>query len=211
MAEIRPLLENNNAWASRMTADDPAFFERLVGQQSPKFLWIGCSDSRVPANEIVGLAPGELFVHRNVANLVIHTDFNCLSVIEFAIEHLKVEHVIVCGHYDCGGIQAALRNDQLGLIDNWLQHIKDIYKTHERRFAGLATQGRSDLLSELNVVEQVFNVCRTTMCQRAWTRGQPLSVHGWIYRLNNGLLNDLNVSISSQTDLEPLYRMAVSR
>lgn len=211
MTDIRLLLENNRVWAAKMTANDPQFFERLVGQQTPKYLWIGCSDSRVPANEIVGLAPGELFVHRNVANMVIHTDFNCLSVIEFAIEHLKVEHVIVCGHYDCGGVQAAMQNDQLGLIDNWLQHIKDTYKKHEPRFAGLATQGRLDLLSELNVIEQVSNVCRTTMCQRAWTRGQPLSVHGWIYRLNDGLLKDLNVTVSSQTELEPLYRMAVSR
>ncbi len=178
-----------------MTRDDPAFFERLVQQQSPKYLWIGCSDSRVPANEIVGLAPGELFVHRNVANLVIHTDLNCLAVLQYAVDVLHVEHVIVCGHYGCGGIRAALENGRLGLIDNWLRHVQDVAREHTDALGRLATPADQwDRLCELNVEAQVGAVVRTTIVQDAWERGQQLSVHGWIYRLHDGILRELTAS-----------------
>jgi len=178
-----------------MTRYDPAFFQRLVAQQSPKYLWIGCSDSRVPANEIVGLAPGELFVHRNVANLVIHTDLNCLAVLQYAVDVLQVEHVIVCGHYGCGGIRAALDEQRLGLIDNWLRHVQDVVKVNVDELAAVADgQARWDRLCELNVLSQVEAVGRTTVVQDAWARGQTLSVHGWIYGLQDGILRDLTVS-----------------
>lgn len=177
-----------------MTSRDPDFFERLVAQQSPKYLWIGCSDSRVPANEIVGLAPGELFVHRNVANLVVHTDLNCLAVLQYAVEVLKVEHVIVCGHYGCGGIRAALENSRLGLIDNWLRHVQDVYRAHAGVLNVMSDVNEQwDELCELNVREQVEAVVRTTIVQDAWDRGQKLSVHGWIYRLQDGILRELTV------------------
>jgi carbonic anhydrase len=182
------LLARNRAWATARTREDPAFFERLVTQQSPKFLWIGCSDSRVPANEIVGLAPGELFVHRNVGNLVIHTDLNCLAVLQYAVDVLHVEHVIVCGHYGCGGIQSALENQRLGLIDNWLRHVQDVARDHTDVLARIENPARRwDRLCELNVEAQVDAVIQTTIVQDAWGRGQRLSVHGWIYGLSDGI------------------------
>lgn len=192
MRRLADLLENNRRWAERMTRAQPDFFDRLVGQQAPRFLWIGCSDSRVPANEIVDLAPGELFVHRNVANLVVHTDLNCLSVLQFAVDVLDVEHVIVCGHYGCGGITAARRGVPLGLIDNWLRHIQDTQERHRAELDALADENAAlDRLCELNVLDQASNVCRTTVVQDAWKRGKRLIVHAWIYRLSDGLLHDL--------------------
>ena len=198
MNPLTTLLDNNRAWAAARVRQDPTFFSRLAGQQAPAFLWIGCSDSRVPANEIVGLDPGELFVHRNVANLVVHTDVNCLSVLQFAVDVLKVSHVIVCGHYGCGGIRAALDGTAHGLIDNWLQHVQDVRHTHDAELQPLTDgDARIDRLAELNVSEQVRNVARTTIVQDAWRRGQPLALHGWIYGLENGLLRDLGVSLSA--------------
>ncbi len=186
------LLRRNRAWAAARTHEDPAFFERLVTQHSPRFLWIGCSDSRVPANEIVGLAPGEMFVHRNVANLVVHTDLNCLAVLQYAVDVLEVEHVIVCGHYGCGGIEAALENKRLGLIDNWLRHVQDVARDHTDALARLHTGAeRWDRLCELNVEAQVDAVVRTTIVRDAWERGRRLAVHGWIYRLHDGILREL--------------------
>ncbi len=187
------LFESNKSWAARIRQQDPDFFATLSLQQSPKYLWIGCSDSRVPANQIVGLDPGELFVHRNIANLVVHTDLNCLSVMQFAVEILKVEHIIVCGHYGCSGVQAALRGDRLGLSDNWLRHVQDVRQKHEKTLANAGGEA-SDRLCELNVIEQVANVCETTIVREAWERSQKLSVHGWIYGLHDGLLRDLNVT-----------------
>ncbi len=211
MKDIDVLFESNEAWSDRIKSEDPDFFKKLADQQSPKYLWIGCSDSRVPANQIVGLLPGELFVHRNVANMVVHTDFNCLSVIQYAIEVLKVEHVIVCGHYGCGGVAAALRNKPLGLIDNWLRHIKDIYRNYEARFdACIDEDERVDMLCEFNVIEQVANVCHTTIVQAAWARGQSLSVHGWIYSIRDGILRDLDVSCGAADQLPKPFRLAAS-
>jgi carbonic anhydrase len=201
------LFRNNLAWAERIKAEDPDFFEKLAHQQTPQFLWIGCADSRVPANEIMGLLPGEVFVHRNVANLVIHSDMNCLSVLQYAIEVLKVKHILVTGHYGCGGVQAALEDREFGLIDNWLRHIKDVYRWYEPEFDGVPQDQRLDLLCELNVAEQVSNVCNTTIVQNAWKRGQPLSVHGFVYSVKNGILKDLGVNISRMEELAPIYRM----
>lgn len=199
MSSLNHLLENNRRWAAGMRADQPEFFENLATQQSPPYFWIGCADSRVPANEIVGLPPGQVFVHRNIANVVSHTDFNCLSVLQYAVDVLKVQHVIVCGHYGCGGIAAALTRKPLGLIDNWLRHIEDVYESSPLcRNTEINDQQRTDLLCELNVSAQVRNVCRTTIVQDAWARNQPLSVHGLIYSLKNGLLEDLNVCIDGQ-------------
>ncbi len=181
-----------------MTQQDPEFFTRLSSQQAPEYLWIGCADSRVPANEIVGLAPGELLVHRNVANVVVHADLNCLSVMQFAVDVLRVEHIIVCGHYGCGGVRAALRDDRLGLVDNWLRHVQDVRWKHEKEIEGLRTEEqRHDRLCELNVIEQVVNVSQTTVVRDAWAREQPLTVHGWIYDLHDGLLRDLGVSVTT--------------
>ena len=195
MDTLPQLFANNRAWAAEMTQQDPEFFLRLSRQQAPRYLWIGCSDSRVPANEIVGLRPGELFVHRNVANLVVHTDLNCLSTIQFAVDVLHVDHIIVCGHYGCGGVLAALRDDRLGLIDNWLRHIQDLCAKHRAELDALeTTAGRHDRLCELNVVEQVVNVGKTTIVQDAWARGQALEVHGWIYDIRDGLLRDLGAA-----------------
>jgi len=191
---IKDLLSNNMRWADRIKQIDPEYFPNLSKQQSPKYLWIGCSDSRVPANEIVGMQPGQIFVHRNVANLVIHTDFNFLSVLQYAVDVLKVEHVIVCGHYGCGGVEAALNNLQLGIIDNWLQNIKDIQQRHATKFEDLSQKEKSNLLCELNVIEQANNVSETTIVQQAWGRGQKLFVHGWIYSIADGLIRDLQVS-----------------
>jgi carbonic anhydrase len=195
---LRDLFANNRAWAARMTAQDPDFFRRLAGQQAPQYLWIGCSDSRVPANEIVGLAPGELFVHRNVANVVVHADLNCLSVLQFSVDVLKVRHVIVTGHYGCGGVLAALRDDRLGLVDNWLRHVQDVRWKHQAELDALPDEkARHRRLCELNVIEQVTNVSQTTIVREAWARGQPLAVHGFIYGLDDGVLRDLEISVSS--------------
>jgi carbonic anhydrase len=202
MITLPQLFENNKHWAAKISAADPEFFSKLTAQQTPDYLWIGCSDSRVPANEIVGLLPGELFVHRNVANLVIHTDMNCLSVLQFAVDILKVKHVIVCGHYGCGGVKAALEDMPHGLVDNWLRHIRDISKRHGRILEEIANEPeRLRRLCELNVVEQVINVANTTIVKDGWQRGQQIVIHGWIYDIADGLLKDLNVSISSSTDL----------
>lgn len=208
MTELARLFENNKQWAEKHVAEDPEYFERLAEQQTPRFLWIGCSDSRVPANRILGLAPGEVFVHRNVANLVVSSDMSCLSVIQFAVEVLKIEHIIVCGHYGCGGVQAACGTKPFGLIDNWLRHIKDVYVRHRDELDAINDPAaRADRLSELNVIEQVKHVCHTTIVQNAWTRGAPLSVHGIIYDLKDGLLRDLAVRISSEEQLDTIYRM----
>ena len=202
---IAELFANNREWAARQVEDDPNFFASLAAQQAPKYLWIGCADSRVPANEIVGLAPGELFVHRNVANVVVHTDLNCLSVLQFAVDVLKVEHVIVTGHYRCGGVGAALRSQRLGLIDNWLRHVEDVKDAHQAELDALPDDNaRWDRLCELNVLEQVVNVGRTTVVQEAWMRGQPLAIHGCCYGLADGYLRDLGLTISSRDDLTRL-------
>jgi carbonic anhydrase len=211
MRVLSHLFENNKTWAERIRQRDPEFFLKLSRQQSPSYLWIGCSDSRVPANEIVGLLPGELFVHRNVANVVVHTDLNCLSVMQFAVDVLKVRHIIVCGHYGCSGVWAALRRDRLGLSDNWLRHVQDVRERHETRLTGLASDAaRCDRLCEVNVIEQVANVCQTTIARDAWARGQELTVHGWIYGLQDGLLRDLNMTVSSVEETAPAHRAAVS-
>jgi len=195
---LKHLFANNRAWAAKMTRQDPEFFSRLSSQQAPQYVWIGCADSRVPANEIVGLAPGELLVHRNVANVVVHADLNCLSVLQFAVEVLKVEHIIVCGHYGCGGVRAALRDDRLGLVDNWLRHVQDVRWKHQAELDNLPSEEQQhDRLCELNVVEQVVNVSQTTVVRDAWARDQSLSVHGWIYDLHDGLLRDLGVSVTA--------------
>ncbi len=198
MNQLKNLLDNNQRWAEQVKAREPDFFEQLVHQQSPEYLWIGCSDSRVPANEIVGLKPGELFVHRNVANVVVHTDFNCLSVIEYAVEVLKVKHIILCGHYGCGGVQAALTHHSLGLIDNWLRHVKDVMKRHEKDLDAITDQKqRLNRLCELNVMEQVQNISNTTIIQKALRRDQEIDVHGWIYDIGDGLIRDLEVSVTN--------------
>lgn len=198
---LSDLLDRNREWADRATAQDPEFFSRLVSQQTPQYLWIGCSDSRVPATELVDLAPGEMFVHRNVANQVIHTDFNCLSVLQFAVDVLKVKHIIITGHYGCGGVQAALGNLQLGLIDNWLRHIQDTARKHADTLAALPEPARIDRLCELNVTEQVLNIAQTTIVQAAWARGQALEIHGWIYNVGDGLLRDLDVSLDQNSGM----------
>jgi carbonic anhydrase len=211
MRVLKHLFDNNRAWAQQMTAHDPQFFQRLAGLQKPQYLWIGCADSRVPANEIIGLLPGEVFVHRNIANVVVHTDLNCLSVIQYAVEILNVRHIIVCGHYGCGGVQAAMQNRELGLIDNWLRHLKDVYEKHEKDLSILVDErARFDRFCELNVIEQVAHVCQTTIVQGAWRRGQELAVHGWIYGLRDGLLKDLNLCITGLDELQALYRMAAA-
>ena len=193
---------NNRAWAADMTRQDPEFFSRLSGQQAPQYLWIGCADSRVPANQIVGLPPGEMFVHRNVANVVVHTDLNCLSAIQFAVDVLRVQHIIVCGHYGCGGVLAALRDEKLGLIVNWLRHVQDVRSKHQREIDSLETEEeRHTRLCELNVIEQVVNVSQTTVVRDAWARGQSLAVHSWIYSLDDGLLRDLGFTVSSAEEV----------
>jgi carbonic anhydrase len=209
MRVLNHLFTNNRAWAADMTRQDPEFFRRLCGQQAPRYLWIGCSDSRVPANQIVGLLPGEMFVHRNVANLVVHTDLNCLSAIQFAVEILRVEHIIVCGHYGCGGVLAALRDERLGLIDNWLRHVQDVRAKHRARLETLPNEEeRHHCLCELNVMEQVVNVSQTTAVRDAWTRGQALAVHGWVYDLRDGLLRDLGMCVTAEAELLACYEAA---
>lgn len=212
MTDIKNLFENNRRWAARMVGADPDFFQRLVHQQSPKYLWIGCSDSRVPANQIVGLLPGDLFVHRNVANVVVHTDLNCLSVLQYAVDVLKVEQIILCGHYGCGGVQAALNDTKLGLINNWLRHIQDVATHHGEALSGIKdAQRKSDMLCELNVIEQVSNVCRTTIVQTAWEKQQNLTVHGLIYSINDGILKDLEISTDSNSAFESTYQHALQK
>ena len=202
MRSLDHLFENNRAWAADMTRQDRDFFTRLAAQQAPQYLWIGSSDSRVPANQIVGLLPGEMFVHRNIANVVVHSDLNCLSVMQFAVEHLQVRHIIVCGHYGCGGVRAALCDDKLGVVDNWLRHVQDVRWKHDRELAALdSDDARRDRLAELNVLEQVANAAQTTAVRDAWSRKQPLTVHGWIYGLKDGLLRDLGLSISAESDV----------
>jgi carbonic anhydrase len=210
MKDLKWVLDQNRAWAESIKASDPEFFPNLAKQQSPKFLWIGCSDSRVPATQLVGMVPGEMFVHRNVANLVVHTDFNCLSVMQYAVEVLKVQHIIVCGHHGCGGVKAAIDHAQLGLINNWLRHVHDVLHEHQALLSRISDEAkRLDRLCELNVIEQVMNVARTTIVQGAWQRGQELAVHGWIYGLKDGLLRDLGVSIDNAEDLTIAYRNAI--
>jgi carbonic anhydrase len=212
MKLLSGLLANNRAWAAQMTRNDPEFFERLAHQQAPQYLWIGCSDSRVPANEITGLAPGELFVHRNVANVVVHADLNCLSTVQFAVDVLRVRHIIVCGHYGCGGVLAALRDDTLGLCDNWLRHVQDVRWKHQARIDALAGDAeRHRRLCELNVIEQVVNVSQTTVLREAWGRGQDLTVHGWIYDIRDGLLRDLEMSVAAGEDLHGRAQAALAK
>lgn len=208
MNEIKQLFENNKEWADSISRSNPTFFKQLATAQSPNFLWIGCSDSRVPANEIIGLLPGEIFVHRNIANLVVQTDFNCMSVIEYSVEVLKVEHIIVCGHYGCGGVRAAMERGTHGLIDNWLHSIKNLYYRNKKSMDGLGSMDeRYNLLCELNVQQQVKNVSHAHVVQNAWANGRSLTIHGWIYSLNDGLLKDLGIRINSLGDLEDEYRM----
>jgi carbonic anhydrase len=211
MHTLSHLFENNKAWAERIRQQDPDFFVKLSQQQSPKYLWIGCSDSRVPANQIVGLLPGELFVHRNIANLVVHTDLNCLSVMQFAVDILKVQHIIVCGHYGCNGVRAALRSDRIGLSDNWLRHVQDVRQQHRKYLEGAGTEGdATDRLCELNVIEQVGNVCQTTIARDAWDRGQALAVHGWIYGLEDGHLRDLHTTVSNFAEAHTIHQSAIA-
>jgi carbonic anhydrase len=209
MSDPSDLLKRNRAWAARVKQDDPEFFQRLATAQQPKYLWIGCSDSRVPANQILGLVSGEIFVHRNVANVVVHSDLNCLSVLQFAVDFLKVEHVLVVGHYGCGGVAAALANRRLGLIDNWLRHIQDIRLKHAGLIDTQPEEARPDLLCELNVIEQVVNVCQTTIVQDAWERGQELHVHGWTYAVADGLMQDLKMSVSKPAQVATAYQSAL--
>ena len=204
------LLANNRKWAARVVAKRPGFFEKLAKQQSPEVLWIGCSDSRVPANEIIDLPPGEVFVHRNVANQVMHVDFNCLAVLQFAVEALRVRHVIVCGHYGCGGVQASLRRQELGLIDNWLYNLSTLRTQYRAQIDAVQPDLQVDALCEINVIEQVRNVCNTTIVQQAWRRGQPLAVHGWIYGIHNGRLHDLSVTVAAAEELEPACARALA-
>jgi carbonic anhydrase len=201
LAKLLELFEKNKRWATERARVDPEFFSRLVAQQAPAYLWIGCSDSRVPANEIVDLPPGELFVHRNVANVVVHTDLNCLSVLQYAVDVLKVRHIIVCGHYGCGGVRAALAGTKLGLIDNWLRHVQDVNRNHATELNCLPSDAREDRLCELNVLEQAVHVCQTTIVQDAWERGQALNVHAWVYRLDDGILRDLQLDVDSNREL----------
>jgi carbonic anhydrase len=207
MQDLSNLLKKNRAWAARVEAEQPGFFKSLSQQQSPEILWIGCSDSRVPATEIVDLLPGEIFVHRNIANMVIHTDLNCLSVLQFAVDVLRVRHVIVCGHYGCGGVKAALENKEHGLIDNWLRHVRDVRRLHRKEIDELGSyEDRCDALCEINVREQVLNVCHTTIVQQAWKNSQELNIHGWIYNVADGIIKDMGVTASCQSDISRVYR-----
>jgi len=208
MRVLKNLFDNNRKWADKIKSSDPDFFTKLSKQQNPEYLWIGCSDSRVPANEIVNMLPGEIFVHRNIANLVIHTDLNCLSVIQYAVEVLRVKHIIVCGHYGCGGIKAAMEKREHGLIDNWLQNIKDIYRYNQSRIDALQDEeDKINIMCELNVIEQVANICHTTIVQSAWSTGQELSVHGWIYSIGDGILKDLNVCTTGLNEISLPHRL----
>lgn len=204
------LLENNRAWAAGLVRENPDFFEHLSRLTNPRYMWIGCSDSRVPANEMIGVDPGSVFVHRNVANQVNHTDLNCLSAVQYAVDVLGVEHIIITGHYDCGGVRAAMESQHFGIVDNWIRGIRDTYMGHVEKFEHLAPQQRLDLLCELNVRRQVENLCHTRIIQNAWARGQSLAVHGWVYRLKDGRLRDLEVTKTSSADVEPIYRIGES-
>ncbi len=208
---MQTLLKNNRAWAARMELQRPGFFSQLARQQSPRFLWIGCSDSRVPANEITGLDPGEIFVHRNIANVVVHSDLNALSVIQFAVDHLKVEHIMVVGHYGCGGVLAALRGTRVGLADNWLRHVSDVKLRHRKRLDHLSVPEQEDALCEMNVIEQVGNVALSNVLQDAWSRGQKVAVHGWCYGLKDGLVKDLGVSMQGSHEVVDVFRNALKR
>ena len=210
MTELNNLFANNRSWAADIVRKRPGFFTNLANQQRPKYMWIGCSDSRVPANEITGLDPGEVFVHRNVANVVVHSDLNALSTIQFAVERIKVEHVMVVGHYGCSGVQAALEGARIGLADNWLRHIQDVRDRHRDVMEAMPDHGRAAALCELNVIEQVVNVAQSTVLQDAWARGQNVTLHGWVYGLSDGLLHDLHMTITGESDLDALYREAVS-
>jgi carbonic anhydrase len=206
------LFDNNRAWAQSIRSKDADFFKKLAAQQNPEYLWIGCSDSRVPANELLGLLPGELFVHRNIANVVVHSDLNCLSVLQFAVDVLGVKHIIVCGHYGCSGVHAAMTRGRVGLADNWLRHVQDVHQKHERYLGEtLSLRQRADRLCELNVIEQVVNVCQTTVIQDAWQRGQEVTVHGWVYGLQDGLLNELGMTIDSQDVLAKHVEASLAR
>ncbi|MFL6594608.1 MAG: carbonate dehydratase [Chthoniobacterales bacterium] len=207
---LSELFERNRAWAARIREQDPDFFTDLSRQQSPQYLWIGCSDSRVPANQIIGMPPGEVFVHRNIANVVVHTDLNCLSVMQFAVDLLKVKHIIVTGHYGCSGVQAALRRDRVGLADNWIRHVQDVRQKHEQRLVRLSETDAAARLCELNVIEQVANVCETSIARDAWEQGQELCVHGWIYGLQDGLVRDLNTTVASYDEAQLTYDAALA-
>ena len=207
---IQDLFTHNRAWAAQMERERPGFFTNLKTQQTPKYMWIGCSDSRVPANQITGLEPGQVFVHRNVANVVVHTDLNCLSTIQFAVDQLKVEHLMVVGHYGCGGVNAALNNLRVGLVDNWLRHIKDVRDRHCTILDAAPPEAQLDILCELNVIEQVMNVAHTTVMQDAWARGQRVALHGWVYGLKDGLLKDLHITLDSVESMTSLYRAAIA-
>ena len=212
MKRLTELLDSNREWAEKINQEDPAFFETLAQQQAPEYLWIGCSDSRVPANEIVGMLPGELFVHRNVSNLVVHTDMNCLAVIQYAVEVLKVKHIMVVGHYGCGGVAAAIESEPHGLIDNWLRHIRKVYQKHSELLSAWDNSHQQlDRLCELNVIEQACNVCETTVVQQAWANGQDLKVHGWIYGLSDGLINDLEFNAANAESVEEEYKLAINK
>ena len=212
MSRLDELLEKNEAWASRIEAEDPTFFERLSKLQTPKFLWIGCSDSRVPANQIMGLAPGEVFVHRNIANVVVHTDLNCLSAVQFAVDLLKVEHILIVGHYGCSGVHASMTGNRVGLADNWLRHVGDVANKHAALLQGVELESlRHARLCELNVIEQVENLCQTTMVEDAWARGQSLSVHGWVYSLLDGRVRQLGMDIGGRDELPGAYADAIAR
>lgn len=211
MSKLSHLFDKNRAWSEAMRQREPDFFPRLSRQQSPDYLWIGCSDSRVPANQVVGLLPGEIFVHRNIANVVVHTDLNALSVVQFAVDLLKVRHIIVCGHYGCAGVRAALRGDCHGLVDNWLRHVQDVRDKHRGLVRALDNDvERADRLCELNVIEQALHLCRTSIVREAWQRGQELTVHSWIYGLHDGLIRDLGMAVASWKEVEPAHRQAVA-
>ncbi|MFN3377326.1 MAG: carbonate dehydratase [Burkholderiaceae bacterium] len=209
MSDIQDLFAHNRAWAAQMERDRPGFFTSLLAQQQPKYMWIGCSDSRVPANQITGLEPGEVFVHRNVANVVVPTDLNCLSTIQYAVDQLHVEHLMVVGHYGCGGVRAALQDTRVGLADNWIRHVKDVRDRHRALIAAVPEAARLDVLCELNAIEQVVNIAQTTVVQDAWARGQRLTLHGWCYGLKDGLINDLHMTVAGTDGLEALYKAAI--
>ena len=211
MKDIRMLLQNNSDWADRIEQEDPEFFSQLSRQQHPEYLWIGCSDSRVPANQIIGMAPGEVFVHRNIANVVVHTDLNCLSVIQYAVDQLKVKHILIVGHYGCGGVHASLNDVRIGVADNWLRHVGDVAQKHSAILDAIDDPTlRHARLCELNVIEQVDNACRSTIVQDAWARGQKLMVHGWVYSLKDGRVREMGIDVGGQEELQPAYERALS-
>lgn len=210
MADLPHLIENNRAWAAKITAENPTLFSELAQQQQPDYMWIGCADSRVPADDVVGLPPGSLFVHRNIANVVVHSDLNCLSVMQFAVEHLQVKHILVVGHYGCAGVAAALTERRIGLADNWLRHVQDVRLKHAAHLETFPEERRADRLSELNVIEQVINVCQSTVVRDAWARGQGLTVHGWTYAVKDGLIHDPHISISNPEEIRPAYERVLS-